>query len=217
MPSTASELGPGASTESGVAASPGEAPLSICVYCGSRFGTQPAYTVAAEAVGRAIGERGWQLVYGGGRVGLMGVVADATMQAGGRVVGVIPRSLQEREVGHRALSELHVVETMHQRKQMMAERANAFVALPGGIGTLEELFEVWTWRQLGFHDQPIGLLNVAGYFDPLIEFLAKSVSQDFVSPATRSLLEVGTDAVELVERLAALARAATAPDDFQKI
>jgi hypothetical protein len=192
-------------------------PLSICVYCGARHGIEPAYTAAARALGTAIGERGWQLVYGGGRVGLMGAVADATMQAGGRVVGVIPRSLQEREVGHRALSELHVVETMHQRKQMMAERADAFMALPGGIGTLEELFEVWTWRQLGFHDQPIGLLNVGGYFDPLIEFLAKSVSQDFVSPATRSLLEVGTDAVELVERLAALARAATAPDDFQKI
>jgi uncharacterized protein (TIGR00730 family) len=157
------------------------------------------------------------LVYGGGRVGLMGVVADATLQAGGRVVGVIPRSLQEREVGHRALSELHVVETMHQRKQMMAERADAFLALPGGIGTLEEMFEVWTWRQLGFHDQPIGLLNVAGYFDPLVKFLAQTVSEDFLSASTRAQLEVSTDAAGLVERLGMLARAATAPDDFRQI
>ncbi len=147
----------------------------------------------------------------------MGVVADATLQAGGRVVGVIPRSLQEREVGHRALSELHVVETMHQRKQMMAERADAFLALPGGIGTLEEMFEVWTWRQLGFHDQPIGLLNVAGYFDPLVKFLAQTVSEDFLSASTRAQLEVSTDAAGLVERLGMLARAATAPDDFRQI
>lgn len=194
-----------------------ETPLSICVYCGSRFGAQPEFTAAAREVGHAIGERGWQLIYGGGRVGLMGVVADATLQGGGRVIGVIPRSLQEREVGHRALSELHIVETMHQRKQMMAERADAFLALPGGIGTLEELFEVWTWRQLGFHDQPIGLLNVAGYFDPLIGFLAQTVSQDFVSPSTRSLLEVGTDAREMVGRMASLARVTRLPDDFRRI
>lgn len=122
----------------------GPAPFSVCVYCGSRHGQRASYTAAAQALGRSIGERGWQLVYGGGKVGLMGEVANATLAAGGRVVGVIPESLQLREVGHLGLSELHVVPTMHLRKQMMAERAQAFIALPGGIGTLEELYEVWT-------------------------------------------------------------------------
>ena len=120
------------------------APLSVCVYCGSRDGADPAFAAAAAAVGRGIAQRGWQLVYGGGRAGLMGRAADAALAAGGRVVGVIPRSLMEREVGHAGLSELHVVDTMHQRKRLMAERSDAFVALPGGIGTFEELFEVWT-------------------------------------------------------------------------
>ena len=143
-------------------------PISLCVYCGSRPGDLPAYADAARAVGTEIGRRGWQLVYGGGRAGLMGVVADAALAAGAAVVGVIPQSLMVRELGHAGLTELHVVDTMHQRKTMMAERSDAFLALPGGIGTFEELFEVWTWRQLGYHDQPIGLLNVAGYYDPLL-------------------------------------------------
>ena len=136
--------------------------LSICIYCGSRAGVDPAYAAAAREVGTLLGRMGAQLVYGGGRVGLMGEVADATLAAGGRVVGVIPESLKRLEVGHGGLHELHVVPTMHLRKQMMAERADAFLALPGGIGTLEELYEVWTWRQLGYHDKPVGLLNVDG-------------------------------------------------------
>ena len=144
--------------------------FSVCVYCGSRHGHDPRYTEAAVALGREIGRRGWQLVYGGGNVGLMGEVANATLEAGGRVVGVIPELLLAKEVGHRHLTELHVVHTMHERKKRMAELAHAFVALPGGIGTLEELFEVWTWRHLGYHDQPIGLLNVAHFYDPLLAF-----------------------------------------------
>jgi uncharacterized protein (TIGR00730 family) len=179
--------------------------FSVCVYCGSRFGAQPAYTEAARALGRAIGSRGWQLVYGGGKVGLMGEVADAVLAAGGRVIGVIPDSLMQREVGHTGLSELHVVPTMHQRKQMMAERADAFIALPGGIGTLEELYEVWTWRQLGYHRQPIGLLNVGGFYDTLLAFMQQTVDEGFLSAPQLSVLEVGTDPVELLLRLAALA------------
>lgn len=190
-------------------------PLSICVYCGSRAGARPDYADAARSIGRAIGERGWRLVYGGGGIGLMGIVADAALAAGAPVVGVIPRSLQAREVGHRGLTELHVVDTMHQRKQAMAERADAFLALPGGIGTFEELFEVWTWRQLGYHDQPIGLLNVAGYYDRLVALMDGTVAEDFVSPGTRALLEVGTDPAELLDRLGERARRATGPDDFR--
>ena len=136
--------------------------MNICVYCGSRPGVVPAYAQAARDLGQAIARQGHGLVYGGGNVGLMGIVADAVLAAGGPVVGVIPEALVQREVGHQGLSEQHVVPDMHVRKRMMAERADAFIALPGGIGTLEELFEVWTWRQLGYHDKPIGLLNVAG-------------------------------------------------------
>jgi uncharacterized protein (TIGR00730 family) len=192
-------------------------PLSVCVYCGSRHGTNPAYTAAAQALGRAIGERGWQLVYGGGKVGLMGEVADATLAAGGRVVGVIPESLKTREVGHDGLHELHVVPTMHLRKQMMAERAQVFIALPGGIGTLEELYEVWTWRQLGYHDQPIGLLNVGGYYDALLSFMSHTVEQGFLSAQQHAALQVGQDAVELLLRLARQAGAASAGDDYSRI
>jgi uncharacterized protein (TIGR00730 family) len=192
-------------------------PLSVCVYCGSRHGAQAAYAEAARALGQAIGQRGWQLVYGGGKVGLMGEVADATLAAGGRVIGVIPESLQQREVGHRGLSELHVVPTMHVRKQMMAERADLFIALPGGIGTLEELYEVWTWRQLGYHDQPIGLLNTAGYYDELLRFMQRSVSEGFLSPEQMANLEVGTEPEALLQRLAVLARRAGSTDDFSKV
>ncbi len=191
-------------------------PLSLCVYCGSRAGSDPAYADAARAVGRAAGERGWQLVYGGGRVGLMGIVADAALSAGAQVVGVIPRSLVAREVEHRGLSELVVVESMHQRKQAMAERANAFLALSGGIGTLEELFEVWTWRQLGHHDQPIGLLNTAGYYDALLTFMHRSVESGFVSARTLAMIEVGNDPVALLERLALGARASRGDDDYSR-
>jgi uncharacterized protein (TIGR00730 family) len=181
--------------------------FSVCVYCGSRHGARPAYTEAARALGSAIGARGWQLVYGGGNVGLMGEVADAVLAAGGRVVGVIPESLMQREVGHTGLTELHVVPNMHQRKQMMAERADAFIALPGGIGTLEELYEVWTWRQLGYHRQPIGLINVDGFYDTLLAFMQQTVDEGFLSAAQLAAVEVGTDPVDLLLKLAALAPA----------
>ena len=191
--------------------------ISFCVYCGSRPGELPAYADAARAVGHEIGRRGWQLVYGGGRAGLMGVVADAALEAGAAVVGVIPRSLMDRELGHPTLTELHVVETMHQRKTMMAERSDAFLALPGGIGTFEELFEVWTWRQLGYHDKPIGLLNVAGYYDQLLAFLQQSEARGFMAAAQTGLLQVHDDVLALLERLGALATLATAPDDYRRI
>ena len=191
--------------------------ISLCVYCGSRPGELPAYADAARAVGHEIGRRGWQLVYGGGRAGLMGVVADAALEASAAVVGVIPRSLMDRELGHPALTKLHVVETMHQRKTMMAERSDAFLALPSGIGTFEELFEVWTWRQLGYHDKPIGLLNVAGYYDQLLAFLQQSEARGFMAAAQTGLLQVHDDVLALLERLGALATLATAPDDYRRI
>ncbi len=177
--------------------------FSVCVFCGSRSGANPDYEAAARAMGQAIGQRGMQLVYGGGNVGLMGIVADAALQMGARVVGVIPDSLMRHEVGHRGLTELHVVPNMHVRKRMMAERADAFVALPGGIGTFEELFEVWTWRQLQYHDRPIGLLDVANYYTPLLDFLRRSVDEGFLDPRQLSSLHVGTEAGELLDRLAA--------------
>ena len=192
-------------------------PLSICVYCGSRHGERAAYTSAARDLGRAIGSRGWQLVYGGGRVGLMGEVAEATLAAGGRVIGVIPESLAKLEVGHSGLDELHVVPTMHLRKQMMAERADVFIALPGGIGTLEELSEVWTWRQLGYHDQPIGLLNVEGYYDDLLRFMRHTVSEGFLTPSQHQVLQIGTDAEALLLALAELAVSARAADNFSRV
>ena len=191
--------------------------FSVCVYCGSRHGARASYTAAAQALGAAIGERGWQLVYGGAKVGLMGVVADATLAAGGRVVGVIPDSLQRAEVGHTGLHELHVVPTMHVRKQMMAERAQAFVAMPGGIGTLEELYEVWTWRQLGFHDQPIGLLNVDGYYDSLLQFMQRSEQDGFVSPQTLAMVQVHDDPQTLLLDLARQAGQSPGADNYSKI
>jgi len=192
-------------------------PLSVCVFCGSRHGVRPAYAAAAQALGRAIGSRGWQLVYGGGRVGLMGELADATLAAGGRVVGVIPESLRKLEVGHPGLHELHVVPTMHLRKQMMAERADIFVALPGGIGTLEELYEVWTWRQLGYHDQPIGLVNTEGYYDALLLFMAHVVAEGFLAPPQHAVLRVETDPQRLLLQLAVLAADSGTPDDFSRV
>ena len=192
-------------------------PLSICVYCGSRDGDRPAFAAVAVAVGTQIGRRGWQLVYGGGRSGLMGRVADAALAAGATVVGVIPVSLMQREVGHTGLTELHVVDTMHQRKLMLAERSDAFIALPGGIGTLEELFETWSWRQLGYHDKPIGLLDVEGCYADLLAFLAKAARHGFMTGFQLGLLEVSSDPLVLLDRLAASARQATAPDDYRAI
>lgn len=182
-------------------------PFTVCVYCGSRAGARPAYTEVARQLGAAIGRRGWGLVYGGGRVGLMGSVADAALAAGAQVIGVIPQSLMRLEVGHPGLSELLVVETMHERKQKMAERAHAFVALPGGIGTFEELFEVWTWRHLGYHQQPIGLLDVDGYYEPLLHFMRRTISEGFVNEQQMAMLTAARDTDTLLDALhAACAR-----------
>ena len=175
--------------------------FSICVYCGSRPGERPEFRAAAEAVGRWIGEQRGQLVYGGGRTGLMGIVAEATRAAGGRVVGVIPQALVDKELANHASDELHVVDTMHERKAMMGERADAFVALPGGIGTFEELFEIWTWRQLGYHDKPVGILNVAGYYDGLLAFLAHSVREDFMGQWQMGLVRAGDEPAALLAAL----------------
>lgn len=175
--------------------------FSLCVYCGSRPGTEPAYADAARAVGHWIGKHDGQLVYGGGHNGLMGQLADATLAAGGKVVGIIPQALVEREWAHKGCSELHVVDTMHERKRLMAERADAFLALPGGIGTFEEFFEVWTWRQLGYHDKPVGLLNVNGYYDGLLDFIGHSVKQQFMGPWQTDLIRVGSDWQQLLPEL----------------
>ena len=175
--------------------------FSICVYCGSRSGQQPEFAAVAEQVGHWIGTHGGQLVYGGGRNGLMGILADATLAAGGRVVGVIPTALVEREWAHTGCTALHVVDTMHERKRIMAEHADAFLALPGGIGTLEEFFEVWTWRQLGYHDKPVGLLNTGGYYDSLLAFLGSAVSNGFMTPLLMDLVQTGGEARPLLESL----------------
>ncbi|HET7772294.1 MAG TPA: TIGR00730 family Rossman fold protein [Burkholderiaceae bacterium] len=161
---------------------------SIAIYCGASPGQDPRYLAAARAVGAGLAERGIVVVYGGGRVGMMGALADAALAAGGRVVGVIPQRLMEREAAHRELSELHVVPDMHTRKARMAALAEGFIALPGGIGTYDELFEILTWLQLGYHRLPVGVLNVAGYFDPLLALLDRTVSEGFLSPATRAML-----------------------------
>ena len=178
-----------------------EPAFSVCVYCGSRPGENPAFADAARSVGTWIGQRGGQLVYGGGRSGLMGTVAEATRQAGGRVVGVIPQALVDKELSNRLCDELHIVQTMHERKAMMAERSDTFLALPGGIGTFEELFEVWTWRQLGYHDKPIGLLNVAGYYDALLGFLHTSVASGFMGEWQMGLLHASADSEALLRTL----------------
>lgn len=175
--------------------------FSLCVYCGSRPGLDARYAQVAQTVGKWIGERGGRLVYGGGRNGLMGLVADATLSAGGTVLGVIPRALVEREWAHTECTELVVVNTMHERKQHMADAADAFVALPGGIGTLEEFFEAWTWRQLGYHDKPVGLLNVAGYYDRLNAFLSQSVAQEFMHNRQMDMIRVSDDALRLLPAL----------------
>ncbi|MDB5817711.1 MAG: Rossman fold protein family [Rhizobacter sp.] len=191
--------------------------FSVCVYCGSRPGVDPAFAAAAVAMGTRIGELGLRLVYGGGRSGLMGVVADAALAAGAEVVGIIPHALMHRELGHPGLHELLVVDTMHERKRLMAERSDAFVAMPGGIGTLEELFEVWTWRQLSYHDKPIGLLNVAGFYDPMLAFMDSIAAHGFVTPAQRALLQVSADASGLLDTLTRLGARATLPDDYRRI
>ncbi len=175
--------------------------FSLCVYCGSRPGLDPQHAVAAQALGQWIGTHGGQLVYGGGRNGLMGLTAQATRNAGGRVIGVIPRSLVEREWANHDCDELLIVETMHERKRIMADRSDAFLALPGGIGTFEEFFEAWTWRQLGYHDKPVGLLNLGGYYDAMLMFLNGSVREGFMNDGQMDLIQVSTEVQNLAEQL----------------
>ena len=173
----------------------------ICVFCGSSPGGRALYADAARAMGLALAERGMGLVYGGGRVGLMGIVADTLLQAGGEVIGVIPEALMGREIGHLALTELHVVGSMHERKALMADRSDGFVALPGGFGTFEEFCEVITWSQLGIHPKPCGLLNVAGYYAPLLAMFDHAVAEQFVRPEHRELVLEDTEPGRLIERM----------------
>jgi uncharacterized protein (TIGR00730 family) len=183
----------------------------ICVFCGASPGAQPAYREAAEQFAGLLAAEGIAAVYGGGGVGLMGVLADAMIERGGEVIGVIPRSLTEREIAHRGVTDMRVVESMHERKALMADLADAFVALPGGIGTLEELFEVYTWAQLGLHRKPCALLNVAGYYDGIEEFLAHAVNERFLRDETRELLMIETEPRALLERLRAFEPGAAVP------
>jgi uncharacterized protein (TIGR00730 family) len=174
----------------------------VCVFTGSSAGLRLEYRTAAAALGQAAAARGIGVVYGGAHVGLMGVLADAALGAGGEVVGVIPRGLVARELAHTGLTTLHVVESMHERKALMASLSDGFIALPGGWGTLDELFEILTWAQLGLHRKPCGLLNVRGYFDPLLSFLDHSVAEGFVRPESRRLLTVADAADRLLDLLA---------------
>jgi uncharacterized protein (TIGR00730 family) len=175
----------------------------ICVYAGSNPGSDPAYAGAARALASLMAERGIGLVYGGGKVGLMGVLADTVLAAGGEAIGVMPQALIDREIGHPNLTELKVVQSMHERKALMAELADAFVAVPGGIGTLEELIEVYTWSQLGIHDKACGVLNVRGYYDGLAAFLDHAVREGFLRPQHRAVLTVAEDPEQLLDALAA--------------
>ena len=176
---------------------------SLCVFTGSSSGVKRDYAEAARDMGQALAERGIELVYGGGRVGLMGVLADAVLSSGGRAIGVIPESLVAKEVGHKGLSELKVVKTMHERKALMAEIADGFVAMPGGFGTLDEFFEIVTWAQLGLHRKPCGLLDVQGYFDPLLAFVEHSVREGFVRREHGAMISVAPSANELLDLLQA--------------
>jgi hypothetical protein len=180
----------------------------LAIYCGSSLGSDPAFAAAARATGEEMARRGIALVYGGGRLGLMGVVADAVLAGGGEAHGVIPRALIELEVAHRGLTELHIVSTMHERKAKMTELTDAFLALPGGIGTFDELFEAWTWNALGYHAKPFALLDVSGFWDGLLGFLDHATASGFLSPARRAQMLVAGDVGEAIDRLdAALASA----------
>lgn len=172
-------------------------PKSICVFCGSQTGTDPVYVEAAEELGRQLAKSQIQLVFGGGHIGLMGVVADAVLAHGGEVTGVIPESLQQLELAHPQVEDMRIVDSMHTRKALMAELSEGFIALPGGLGTFEELFEILTWAQLGFHNKPIALLNLNDYYSPLIQLMDRSVREGFMKPANRRLLNV----VETVDDL----------------
>ncbi|WP_288582561.1 TIGR00730 family Rossman fold protein [uncultured Methylobacterium sp.] len=177
--------------------------MRLCVFCGSSDGARPLYHEAATALGRHFAEAGIELVYGGGKVGLMGAVADGALSAGGRVTGIMPRALVEKETAHRGLTELRVVASMHERKAMMADLAEGFVALPGGLGTFEEMFEVWTWAQLGYHRKPLAVFNAGGFYDGLLGFLDSVVEEGFVREPHRAMLIVGTEPADLVARIRA--------------
>ena len=181
---------------------------SVCVFCGSNPGNDPVYAAGARAMGVEIARRGLVLVYGGGAVGLMGIVANAALEAGGEVHGVIPYALRQKEVGHHGLTRLEVVDTMHTRKARMAELADGFIAMPGGIGTFEELFEIWTWGQLGIHAKPLGLLNIAGFYDPLAQFLDATVSAGFLKDQHRAMAVTDTDPAALIDAMEAYVPAA---------
>jgi uncharacterized protein (TIGR00730 family) len=173
---------------------------SICVFCGSSSGANGIYEEAARATGRALIRAGLRLVYGGGRVGLMGVLADEVLSGGGQLTGVMPRALVEREIAHRGVTDLRVVDTMHERKELMAGLADAFIALPGGAGTLEEIFEQWTWSQLGIHAKPCGFINVNGYFTPLLAMIEHMVAEGFMAPALASMLVIENEPERLLAR-----------------
>jgi uncharacterized protein (TIGR00730 family) len=173
----------------------------ICVFCGSSSGTRPVYQQAAQTVGQLLCRRGIELVYGGGRVGLMGIVANACLNEGGRVIGVIPQALADKEVAHTGLTELRIVTSMHERKSLMADLSDAFMALPGGFGTWEEFFEVLTWAQLGIHRKACGVLNVGGYYDPLLQMADRALSEGFVREMHRGLLLSDADPEQLLDRL----------------
>jgi len=173
----------------------------VCIFCGSSVGARPIYAEAARRVGRALAERGLGMVYGGGSTGLMGTTADACLAAGGRVVGVIPEPLTLKEITHHGLTELHVVSGMHERKALMAVRSSAFLTLPGGVGTFEEFFEILTWSVLGLHSKPIGILNVDGYYDPLLELLRHAVSERFFRPSHLEMMIVSDDPEAIIDQL----------------
>jgi uncharacterized protein (TIGR00730 family) len=173
----------------------------LCIFCGSRVGIAPVYIEQTRSLGAAMVQHGFGLVFGAGHIGLMGVLADAVRKLGGETIGVIPQSLVDRELADQQLTKLHIVESMHDRKALMAELSDAFVALPGGFGTLDEWFEILTWRQLKFHQKPIGLLNVAGFFDPLLAWIDKAIEEDFVKAKNRDLMIVENDAEKLLERI----------------
>jgi hypothetical protein len=174
---------------------------AICVFCGSSSGVRPIYAATASKLGRLLALRGVQLIYGGGHVGLMGSLADGALAAGGRVTGVMPQSLIDREIGHKGLSEMRIVKTMHERKALMAELAGAFIALPGGHGTLDEFCEVLTWAQLGIHAKPCGILNVEHYYDPLLEMFSRAVEEGFLKAVHRDMVIADADAERLLHRL----------------
>lgn len=177
--------------------------MRLCVFLGSSTGRSPVYADAAQRFGTLLAERGIGLVYGGGRVGLMGLIADAASAAGGEVIGIIPKALREREVDHQGITELHVVDTMHQRKALMAKLSDGFVALPGGIGTFEELFEVWTWAQLGYHTKPCGLLDVNGFYSRMSGFIDHVVEEGFLQPRHRAMLLVEREPDAMLDRILA--------------